>query len=853
MERTLTTIAAVVAAIVALALPLGYYFTAVHVQQATLETETQTDAQLVHATIGPDKANWQRQTPRLHSRLAHEAEDLPAQHVVMDMRNQALVTVGKFPQQPIVQAQRPLYIEGEQVGWLVNRRSLRPAMIDAAWLGLGSLLLGLAVFVTLRTLPLVALRKTLASLEREEARRRTTEEALHAAQLKEAQERARNAEEMARQQATLNALINAIPYSIFYKSTDGRYLGCNEAFAHIAGCSPAEVLNRTAADLFGPQRGATIQHADQELLQTMEPVHKEEKMVYKDGRVTLMQTVKAPFWDADGQLVGIMGIGHDITEQRKFEQEIQAAKELAEEAAQMKSDFLANMSHEIRTPMNAIIGLTRLVLKTELDPRQRDFIQKVEGSGQHLLGIIDDILDFSKVEAGKLSIEAHEFGLDKLLANVANLVAEKAAAKGLELIFDVAPDVPTALLGDVLRLGQVLINYANNAVKFTEHGEILVSVRLRERTEDEVLLYFAVSDTGIGLTEEQMDRLFQSFHQADTSTTRKFGGTGLGLAISKKLAELMGGQVGVHSQHGKGSTFWFTAQLGLAKDLRPLPAPLTVVRDRRALVVDDNDNARMVIAEMLRGLHLDVVAVGSGQEAVMRVLEAAEAGKPFDIVYLDWRMPGMDGLETARQVRALGLHSAPMLLMVTAHGRDEVRAEAQRAGLEEVLVKPLSPSQLLDTTAAVLGHRETEQYATEAPEGTAMHPLSPIRGARVLLVEDNDINQIVATEILTDAGLVVDHAPDGAVALDMVQRKPYDVVLMDMQMPVMDGCTATREIRKIEHLRRLPIVAMTANAMEQDRRKCMEAGMDGHVAKPIDPDELWQALLRFVHRPQAAA
>jgi two-component system sensor histidine kinase/response regulator len=853
MERTLTTIAAVIAVLVALALPVGYFLTVSHIQQSTLQAEAAGDAQMLQMLVELDPQGWSSQPRRLHDRLVHlGGRAVMEQHRIVMPGGQTLVEVGEPAPWPALETAVMLVVRGQPVARLELRRSLQPALVDSAIAAALGLLLGMAVFLTLRVLPIRALRRTMDRLSLEEERRRRTEEALHAARLKELEEQKRSAEVAGRHQATLDALINAIPYSIYYKSIDGRYLGCNEAFARIPGVPAAQVAGRTAVELFGPERGAVIDRNDQAMLKTLEEVHKEEQMRYPDGSVRLMQTVKAPFWDKEGNLIGIMGIGHDITEQRKFEHEIQAARDLAEEAAQMKSDFLANMSHEIRTPMNAIIGLTRLVLNMDLGPRQREYVQKVEQSGQHLLGIIDDILDFSKVEAGKLGIESHEFSLDPLLANVATLVGEKAAAKGLELVFDVARDVPAVVTGDSLRVGQVLINFANNAVKFTERGEIIVSVQVRERSERDALLYFAVSDTGIGIAEEQVGRLFQSFQQADSSTTRRFGGTGLGLAISKRLAELMGGTVGVSSEPGRGSTFWFTARVGLSEQPVAQDAAPAVLRDRRALVVDDNESARVVIAGQLAQMGFDVLATDNGNDAVLRAVEAAEEGRPFDIVYLDWAMPGMDGLETARQIRALGLHAAPMLLMVTAHGRDEVRQDAERAGIRQVLVKPVAPGQLLEASARALGDHVAERYATEAP-AAMQHPLAAIRGARVLLVEDNDINQIVATEILTDAGLVVDHAPDGAVAVQMVQRKRYDVVLMDMQMPVMDGLTATREIRKLGGMKRLPIIAMTANAMEQDRRKCLEAGMNAHVAKPIDPDELWKALAAWVRPPSAVS
>jgi two-component system sensor histidine kinase/response regulator len=574
----------------------------------------------------------------------------------------------------------------------------------------------------------------------------------------------------------------------------------------------------------------------------------------KDGsQVTVLLT--SSFEEIFGER-HIVSWSYDISERDAAESALLRAREIAEEAAKTKSDFLANMSHEIRTPMNAIIGMAHLVLKTDMTPRQRDYVKKIQGSGQHLLGIINDILDFSKIEAGKLDVEHTEFELDKLLDNVANLVSEKTTAKGLELVFDIAADVPRCLIGDSLRMGQVLINYANNAVKFTEQGEVDIIFRVKERSEKEVLLYCAVKDTGIGLTPEQVGKLFQSFSQADASTTRKYGGTGLGLSISKKLADLMGGAVGVDSVHGEGSTFWFTARLGIgtAKARALIPEP--DLRGRRVLVVDDNESARLVMNDLLTSMTFDVTEVGAGDTAIAAVKAAAGTPQAFEIVFLDWQMPGMDGIEAARQIQALGLADAPHLVMVTAYGREEVLKEAGDAGIEDVLIKPVNASLLFDTAMRVLGGAVSDRRSAGDAPSLLLEEMAAIKGARILLVEDNDLNQEVASEILRDAGFVVEIADNGQIAVNMVTKnagEPWDIVLMDMQMPVMDGVTATVEIRKDARFNDLPIVAMTANAMQQDKDKCLAAGMVDFVTKPIQPDELWAALRRWVKPKQAMA
>ncbi len=569
-------------------------------------------------------------------------------------------------------------------------------------------------------------------------------------------------------------------------------------------------------------------------------------LVRKDGTrfagLLLTTTVKG----ADGVVTGYLGIVQDITLRRTLENEMNRAREMAEEASRMKSDFLANMSHEIRTPMNGIIGMTHLVLNTEMTMRQRDYVRKIQLSGQHLLRIINDILDISKIEAGKLAIEHTDFELEAALSSVVNLIAEKAAEKGLELILDVASDVPVDVVGDSLRLGQVLINYANNALKFTERGEIDIIVRLREASEDSVLLWFAVRDTGIGLTEEQQGRLFTAFTQGDTSTTREYGGTGLGLAISKQLTGMMGGEVGVDSVAGEGSTFWFTARLGISHKVKRVLLPEPDLRGRHVLVVDDNDNARQVMNEMLRSMTFAVDVVTSGHDAVEAVAQADRENNPYELVFMDWHMPAMNGIDACRKIQSLPLAEPPHLLLVTAYGREEVFHQAEDAGIHDVLVKPLNASMLFDSAMRVLQGSGSDSSMTAASPSSALQNLATIAGARILLVEDNEINQEVALQLLRHARFDVDLAENGSVALERLRAHNYALVLMDMQMPVMDGIAATLELRRTPGLAELPVVAMTANVQPADRQRCLDSGMSDFLAKPIEPDQLWQTLLKWI-------
>ncbi|HYI97326.1 MAG TPA: response regulator, partial [Bryobacteraceae bacterium] len=641
----------------------------------------------------------------------------------------------------------------------------------------------------------------------------------------------------------------------------------NDGLMTFINSSGATMLGYAPEELIGQQMHRQIHYAKPD----GSPFPREECSMYKTARDGQRRVVSDEvLWRKDGssvpveysttpilkgdEAVGTVVSFRDITDRQRTQAELLSAKEVAEEATQAKSMFLANMSHEIRTPMNAIIGMTHLALKTDMTPKQRDYLTKVRGAAGTLLGIINDILDFSKIEAGKLDIENADFRLDDVLDNLSTVIGQKAHEKNLEFLIAAQPDIPPNLVGDPLRLGQILINLVNNAVKFTERGEVILTAGVGEEAAGRVKLTFSVRDTGIGMTPDQSARLFQAFSQADTSTTRKFGGTGLGLSISKRLVEMMGGTIWVESGAGVGSTFFFTAWFGVGSqaDRRRFVPDLAGIR---ALVVDDNAQAREILSDSLSGFALRADAVSSGEEA-MRALANADGVDPYKLVLMDWHMPVMDGLQASAIIRREGrLKNVPRIVIVTAFGREEVRSKAEQIGVDGFLTKPINASMLYDTLMELFGASHLGSVDVEPRKTDSVgHDLF---GLRVLLVEDNDMNQQVAKELLESAGAVVTIARHGGIAVKLLREGPsppaFDIVLMDLQMPEMDGFEATRLLRADPRFYELPILAMTAHALVEERERCLAGGMNDHVTKPIDPDLLFATLTRWTkHRARTS-
>lgn len=566
-----------------------------------------------------------------------------------------------------------------------------------------------------------------------------------------------------------------------------------------------------------------------------------------EGRVICMHC-RAAFRRLDDRRIVWDGIARDVTAEREAERALRAAKNGAEAAEKAKGDFLAAMSHEIRTPMNSVIGMTRLALRTDLDPKQHNYLQKIDRSASTLLRIIDDILDFSKIEAGGLELEGTTFDLEAVLEDVASATVVKAEEKGIELAFSLAPGTPFTVRGDPLRLGQVLTNLVGNAVKFTETGEVVVSVSPAAAGKDgRPRLQFAVRDTGIGLSAEQIGGLFRPFTQASSDTSRHYGGTGLGLAICKRLVAMMGGAIEVESQPGMGSTFRFTAVLEAVDNAERAArhAHPTGLHGRRVLVVDDNDGARMALVAMVDGLGAESSAVADGQEALRQVRQAVAEGRPFDVVLLDWHMPEPNGLEIARRIRGdASLPHVPAVLMVTAYGEAEVRDEAAKAGIRALLGKPVTPSVLFDTLLDVLALPAAgEAEADGGADPVDLGAFAALAGKRVLVVDDNAFNREVAMDFLDLVGVRAEAVGSGRQALARVGEKAFDAVLMDMHMPDMDGLATARALRRQPGGSALPIIALTAQARPEDRQASLEAGMNAHIAKPIDEYALYGTLM----------
>ena len=676
----------------------------------------------------------------------------------------------------------------------------------------------------------------------------------------EVAERIRAEEALSAERKVLRALIDNVPDYMYVKDADCRFLVANFAVARQMGAqTPEALLGKTDFDFYPRELATTFFEDEQRVIRSGQAeINREEKGLDPQGNVSHVLTTQVPLRDKNGRVIGLVGVGHDISHLKKIQAEMQKAREVAEAASQAKSEFLANMSHEIRTPLNGIMGMTDLALETQLTREQREYLETVKVSADSLVTVINDILDFSKIEAGKIDLETADFDLRDTLELALKTLAVRADEKGLELLCEVAPEVPEVVRGDATRVRQVVLNLVGNAIKFTNEGEVAVKVGKLASDETEITLQFTVSDTGIGVPAEKLDAIFDPFAQADSSTTRKYGGTGLGLTISARLVQMMGGKIWAESAEGRGSQFHFTVRLGVVDQKEAKeesPADPQILRAVRALVVDDNQTNRRILEGMLKSWQMIPVCVAGGEEALAELASAQNTGIPFGIIVTDMHMPKMDGFELVEQIRTRRELGTAVIMMLTSAGHRGDAERCQELGVSAYLLKPIRHSELREAIARVLGAWQQDGTLPLITRFSLKDESSRPEALRILVAEDNAVNQRLIVRMLEKRGHRVVLAANGQEALAALGVEPFDIVFMDVQMPEMDGYEATAAIRTKEKSSgaHQTIVALTAHAMKGDREKCLNAGMDGYLTKPIRPQELDEVLSRYGARTPLTA
>jgi len=663
-------------------------------------------------------------------------------------------------------------------------------------------------------------------------------------------------ESLSDEKSLFTTLMQGIPACLIRKDRDGRIAFANEKAAALLGVTATDMIGKTLADFY-PEEFADATREEDDLVLSSGEVIEDVFDTEVGGETRYFASRKGPVRNEQQQIIGIQSIYWDITEQRQAEmallrerEELRLAKLAADEANRAKSDFLANMSHEIRTPMNAIIGITDLLLETELSHTQRDYLQMVQDSGEALMTLINDVLDFSKIESGKFELDHQPFDLRESLGDALKGLGFRAHNKGLELAFHIDPKIPATLIGDGNRIRQIIVNLIGNAIKFTDSGEVVLEIVCIEQTTQTVTLHFKIIDTGIGIAPENRDKIFSEFEQADASTTRRFGGTGLGLAICKRLVSMMNGRIWVDSALDAGSTFQFQIELDVDPEqgeprLRDAPDD---IQGARVLIVDDHSTNRRILKDMLSNWGLAATTTSSGETAIRALVDARDKEDAFQVVISDVNMPGMDGLGLVEAIREQSLLPPQQIIMLTSGARPQDALDLESLGVQTHLLKPAKQSEIYNAVVSCLSADPHPSASHSLDHRSNDSPPTPARRLRILLAEDNQVNQKLAVGVLEKLGHQVAIAADGSSTLDQLEQNDFDLVLMDVQMPKMDGLAATRKIRQTEEGtdRHIPIIAMTAHAMKGDREHCLAAGMDDYLSKPLRTQELVDKLQAFL-------